>query len=429
MRILFTALICLFISFSFYGQSPGCTDMQACNYNPDATDDDGLCEYPEDGYDCLGNCIIDIDCSGICGGNSFIDDCEECNATSVVSAGLSYPVSMTDACEIYPISPMYVISVTAVIGATSSATSDAWISLQDASGTTLGSVNAQVSNYQNTSVTVDFEIPIYVSQLQLCSWWNPASLISFEFTGAEGCVSDPGCTVPTASNYDQEATEDDGSCTFNNSCNVDGIEVVTSNYAYSPTDLSVEVGTLVTWSNTDGYHNVNGEINTLTGESFGNPEVFFIDPVSGDETGVCIGSREFNVAGIYSYDCSIGNHAEQGMVATITVGTGGCMDEGSLNYNEAAEFDDGSCEYTINGCTDMQACNYNPDATDDDGLCEYPEDGYDCLGNCIIDIDCSGICGGNSFIDDCEECNATSVVSAGLSYPVSMTDLPVGVIQ
>jgi uncharacterized protein (TIGR02145 family) len=222
-------------------------------------------------------------------------------------------------------------------------------------------------------------------------------------------VQIPGCTVPTASNYDEEATEDDGSCTFNNSCNVDGIEVATSNYTYSPTDLSVEVGTLVTWSNTDGYHNVNGDMNTLTGESFGNPEVFFIDAVSGDETGVCLGSHVFNVAGIYSYDCSIGNHAEQGMVATITVGTGGCMDEGALNYNEAAEFDDGFCEYTINGCTNELACNYNPDATDDDGTC-------------IIDIDCSGICGGNSFIDDCEECNATSVVSAGLSYPVSMTD-------
>jgi uncharacterized protein (TIGR02145 family) len=222
-------------------------------------------------------------------------------------------------------------------------------------------------------------------------------------------VQIPGCTVPTASNYDQDATEDDGSCTFSNSCNVDGIEVVTSNYAYAPTDLSVEVGALVTWSNTDGYHNVNGDMNTLTGESFGNPEVFFIDAVSGDETGVCLGSHVFNVAGIYSYDCSIGNHAEQGMVATITVGTGGCMDEGALNYIEAAEFDDGSCQYTINGCTNELACNYNPDATDDDGTC-------------IIDIDCSGICGGNSFIDDCEECNATSIVSAGLSYPVSLTD-------
>ena len=229
----------------------GCTNELACNYNPDATEDDGLCEYP--------------DCSGICGGNSFIDDCGECNASSAASPGLSYPVSVTANCGGYPISPMYVISVTAVIGASSFETSDAWIYLQDASGTTVGSVHANPSNYQNTSVTVDFEIPIYVSQLQLCSWWNPASLISLEFTGAEGCVIDPACT-------------------------------------------------------------------------------------------------------------------------------------------------------------DMQACNYNPDATEDDGLCEYPEDGYDCDGNCIIDIDCSGICGGNSFIDDCEECNATSIVSAGLSYPVSLTD-------
>ena len=147
MRILFTALICLFISFSFFGQSPGCTDIQACNYNPDATDDDGLCEYPENGYDCLGNCIIDIDCSGICGGNSFIDDCEECNATSVVSAGLSYPASMTETCEIYPISPMYVISVTAVIGATSSSSSNVWIYLQDSTPLNLGSVSATPYNF------------------------------------------------------------------------------------------------------------------------------------------------------------------------------------------------------------------------------------------------------------------------------------------
>jgi len=33
--------------------------------------------------------------------------------------------------------------------------------------------------------------------------------------------------------------------------------------------------------------------------------------------------------------------------------------------------DDGSCEYTIPGCTDPQAGNYNPDATVDDGTCNY----------------------------------------------------------
>jgi len=33
----------------------GCTDMSACNYNPDATDNDGSCTYAEENYDCDGN--------------------------------------------------------------------------------------------------------------------------------------------------------------------------------------------------------------------------------------------------------------------------------------------------------------------------------------------------------------------------------------
>ena len=34
----------------------GCTDFNACNFNIDATIDDGSCIYPEDNYDCYGNC-------------------------------------------------------------------------------------------------------------------------------------------------------------------------------------------------------------------------------------------------------------------------------------------------------------------------------------------------------------------------------------
>ncbi len=44
----------------------GCTDESACNYNPDATDDDGSCEGPEDFYDCAGNCINDTDGDTVC---------------------------------------------------------------------------------------------------------------------------------------------------------------------------------------------------------------------------------------------------------------------------------------------------------------------------------------------------------------------------
>ena len=44
-----------------------CMDEWACNYNPDASfEDNSFCEYPEFGYNCDGECIADIDSDGIC---------------------------------------------------------------------------------------------------------------------------------------------------------------------------------------------------------------------------------------------------------------------------------------------------------------------------------------------------------------------------
>ena len=44
----------------------GCTDYTACNFDITATEDDNSCEYADWGYDCEGNCIIDLDEDGIC---------------------------------------------------------------------------------------------------------------------------------------------------------------------------------------------------------------------------------------------------------------------------------------------------------------------------------------------------------------------------
>ena len=44
----------------------GCLDPIACNYDPDASFDDGTCEFPEQYYDCDENCLNDIDVDGIC---------------------------------------------------------------------------------------------------------------------------------------------------------------------------------------------------------------------------------------------------------------------------------------------------------------------------------------------------------------------------
>ena len=51
----------------------GCTDLEACNYNILATDEDDSCIYPNETYlDCDGECISDLDLDGIC--NEIDDD-------------------------------------------------------------------------------------------------------------------------------------------------------------------------------------------------------------------------------------------------------------------------------------------------------------------------------------------------------------------
>ena len=63
----------------------GCTDMNACNYNADATGDDGSCEYAMENYDCAGNCTAGEDCNGECGGSAVLDECGVCGGDGIPS--------------------------------------------------------------------------------------------------------------------------------------------------------------------------------------------------------------------------------------------------------------------------------------------------------------------------------------------------------
>ena len=91
--------------------------------------------------------------------------------------------------------------------------------------------------------------------------------------------------------------------------------IMAGNFFYDPSALTIQVGDTVQWMNTEGFHNVNADVSTTSGESFGNPESFASEATSE----AILLTRVFTVPGVYSYDCAVGNHAEMGMVAMITV--------------------------------------------------------------------------------------------------------------
>lgn len=103
-----------------------------------------------------------------------------------------------------------------------------------------------------------------------------------------------------------------------NPCGVEGIVVEASSYQYAPSSLEIEAGQTVVWVNMGGFHDVNG-VESSIGTTWNNPETFALDAVNGSNMGTCIGFQTFTVEGTYDYDCAIGNHAEQGMVASVTV--------------------------------------------------------------------------------------------------------------
>lgn len=77
-----------------------------------------------------------------------------------------------------------------------------------------------------------------------------------------------------------------------------------------------------------------------------------------------------------------------------------------------------SCEEpAINGCTTTTACNYNIDADKDDGSCITP---IGCNNWCdgdatdVLELDCAGVCGGDTTQEVCDECPSLVFDCAGV---------------
>jgi hypothetical protein len=166
----------------------GCTDEAACNFDANATENDGSCTYPEEGYDCQGNCLYgDLDGDDIC-------DCEEM-VTLIVDCGCEFTAPYT-----------YTVYFTNVDEENCTIEEDCYCEcINDTDGDgicdeneILGCTDVNAVNYDASSTDDDGS----------CCYVD---------TDEDGICDDDeiqGCTDPNADNYDPNAGLDDGSCTF-----------------------------------------------------------------------------------------------------------------------------------------------------------------------------------------------------------------------
>jgi plastocyanin len=95
--------------------------------------------------------------------------------------------------------------------------------------------------------------------------------------------------------------------------------IYTEGMTFSPDAIEILAGSTVGWVNTGGMHNANGDISSLDGLSYNNPEAFDFELISVTDAPACIGTFLFTLLGEYIYDCSGYGHAASGMVASLIV--------------------------------------------------------------------------------------------------------------
>lgn len=168
-----------------------------------------------------------------------------------------------------------------------------------------------------------------------------------------------GCTDPTATNYNPNATEDDGTCTYTPPPPPDIPGCMDPNATNYNPSATVDDGTC-----TYPPPPVPGCM---------DPEAENYNPDATEDDGTCTYAPP-PVPGCM--DPSATNYNPLATVddGSCTYAVPGCMDPTAENYNPMATVDDGTCTYApveVPGCTDPAAENYNPDATVDDGTCTY----------------------------------------------------------
>lgn len=338
---------------------PGCTDEEALNFNPEATDDDGSCDYFQE--------CIDEDSDGYCADV----DCDDANPLLNIDCGLILGCTDMASCNYDPF---------AVVDDGSCIAPDYWI----------------IPRFEEYGPA----IPWCGDPLDIPNWYMIGeyfcveSIVADNSSCLEGdwnymdceddymqCIIEYGCQDEAACNYDPAALYSDDSCAYPGDSCADFNCTAEATY----NDECECVPVVIIDTDGDGICDAdeNAGCTDPEAENF-DPEATDSDPESciyfgcTDETAINFnpmatvddGSCIPAIYGCMNPDASNWNPDANVDDGSCELPYSGCTDPAAINFDSSAETDDGSCEYE-SGCTDETADNFNPDAVEDDGSCEY----------------------------------------------------------
>ena len=339
----------------------GCMDYTATNYNADAVEDDGSCVYP---IDCDGLTAIVIEVGG---GTYDYEISWELN-------GLEGDIGSTEYCL--------------EAGCYSFIMLDSW---------------GDGWNGATASITTATGELLFSGTLEAGS----SESMLFSFNADCGFIS--GCMDSSALNYNADATMEDGSCTYDSSC--DSYTVIMQ--------MDDSYG--------DGWDNAAYEISSYgavvaTGT--------LLDGASATDD-LCLDAACYTISvseGLYPTEVSWTlTLVYDDIMEVLASGTTGTVDFG-LNSEDCTD-------EQVYGCTDMDATNYNSLATADDGSCDYQTEciGYIATLNVssasfgqehswvITDANGSEVYAGGQYADNTE--NSTELcLENDASYSITLND-------
>ncbi|MAJ98697.1 MAG: hypothetical protein CMD07_05460 [Flavobacteriales bacterium] len=379
----------------------GCTNLIADNFNSSANVEDNSCEFSDPGCGIFGACNYNPDLNpanydnDLCIIIGFYEYCvETLVGDSIIYSGECFnDINNDNVCDEEQIQGCTNISAF-------NYNSNAEVDNGSCEDYVYGCLNIDACNY-DSQVNSDDGSCYFAQGCEIC---QNSIIFSNDDDGDGFCnygsgISPEeilGCTSETAPNYNEFATEDDGSCEITFGCsNINYVE-----YQPSGSYDQINDNLCITLFIQDCTDTTACNFNPLASNS-NNSSCIYPDNIFKNCNGDCINDDDFD---------GVCNELE----------ILGCLDQTACNYNEFATDDSQNCEYAsqyyncegfcisdidqngicdeldINGCSDIDACNYNSSVTTsfyNQNNCYYPSYSYfDCDNNCINDIDGDGIC-------------------------------------